>query len=264
MQKEFNVIVMGGGPAGSTTATFLAQKGHKVLLLEKERFPRFHIGESLLPGLWEIWDALGITPELEAQGFVVKQGINFALFSAPPDITLLTGEYPKYFPRPYSYHVERARFDEILLNHARRNGVEVREGWTVQDVLFEGKRAVGVLAGPNGEEARSIPASIVVDATGRSTMIARKLGWHRRDPVLAKVAYFTHFKGAGRRETISVIPDPVLCQPDTYMTDIHTIDGGWIWYIPLSDDVVSVGAVVDIKNDFGTKDPQTRFDRAIA
>ena len=79
MQKEFNVIVMGGGPAGSTTATFLAQKGHKVLLLEKERFPRFHIGESLLPGLWEIWDALGITPELEDQGFVVKQDINIEL-----------------------------------------------------------------------------------------------------------------------------------------------------------------------------------------
>jgi halogenation protein CepH len=263
IDKPFDVVVMGGGPGGSSTATFLAQKGHKVLLLEKERFPRFHIGESLLPALWDIWDALGVTAELEAKGFVVKQGVNFAMFNSPNDIALLTGEYPEYFQRPYAYHVDRARFDEILLNHARRSGVEVREGWTVQDVLFDGSRAVGVSAGPTGEAARPIPAPMVVDATGRSSLIARKLGWHKRDPALSKVSYFTHFKGARRQETIEILKDPVLCQDGTYMTDIHTIDGGWIWYIPLTDDVVSVGVVADVKNDFGANDPQTRFNRAI-
>ena len=261
--EQFDVIVMGGGPGGSSTATFLAQKGHRVLLLEKERFPRFHIGESLLPALWDIWDKLGVTSELEAKGFVVKQGVNFAMFNSPQDIALLTGEYPEYFQRPYAYHVDRASFDEILLNHARRTGVEVREEWTVQDVLFEGSRAVGVSAGPNGQAARPIRSSIVVDATGRSSLISRKLGWHKRDPQLSKVAYFTHFKGARRQETIEILKDPVLCQDGTYMTDIHTIDAGWIWYIPLTDDIVSVGAVVDLKHDFGAPDPQTRFNRAI-
>ena len=261
--EQFDVVVMGGGPGGSSTATFLAKKGHRVLLLEKERFPRFHIGESLLPALWDIWDALGVTPEMEAKGFLIKQGVNFALMNVPEDIPLLTGEYPKYFPRPYAYHVDRARFDEVLLNHARKTGVEVREEWTVQDVLFDGKRAVGVTAGPNGKEARPIRSSVVVDATGRSSLIGRKLGWHRRDPDLTKVSYFTHFKGAYRQETIEALKDPVLCQTDTYMTDIHTIEGGWIWYIPLTDDVVSVGAVVDVKHDFGSADPQERFDRAI-
>jgi halogenation protein CepH len=262
-EEQFDVVVMGGGPGGSTTATFLAQKGHRVLLLEKEQFPRFHIGESLLPALWDIWDALGVTPELEAKGFLVKQGINFGLYHPTQDIYLLTGEYPKYFRRPYTYHVDRAQFDEILLNHARRQGVAVREGWTIHDVLFDGNRAVGVSAGPTGEAPRSISSSMVVDATGRSSLIARKLGWYRRDPVLNKVAYFTHFKGAYRQETIDAVNDPVLCQNDTYMTHILTIDGGWIWYIPLANDVVSVGVVVDTKHDFGVQDPQLRFNRAI-
>jgi len=105
----------------------------RYLLLEKERFPRFHIGEGLLPANWDIWDALDNTSEIEAEGFVVKQGINFALFNAPQDVVFLTGEFPQYFKRPWVYHVERARHDQILISYARRNGVDVREGWIVKD-----------------------------------------------------------------------------------------------------------------------------------
>jgi len=268
--EQFDVIVMGGGPGGSSTATFLAQKGHKVLLLEKERFPRFHIGESLLPALWEIWEKMGIASEMESQGYLVKQGVNFAMFNSPNFITnipLLTAEYPQYFSRSYAFHVERARYDQFLLNFARRNGVDAREEWTVHDVLFDGNRAVGVSAGPNGGAAQTFRAPIVVDATGRSTLIARKLGWHKRDPKLSKVAYFSHFKGAHSRYTKEVkdaLSDQSLVEDNTYMTDIHTIDAGWIWYIPIHEDIVSIGAVVDIKHDFGTQDPQIRFERAIA
>src|SRR5438093_8206261 len=134
--EHFDVIVVGGGPGGSSAAVILAQYGLRVVLLEKERFPRFHIGESLLPALWELWDRLGVTAELEAEGFTVKQGVNFGLFNRPTEIPLLAAEFPQYFQRPWTFHVERARFDEILLNNARRQGVQVREGWTVHDVLF--------------------------------------------------------------------------------------------------------------------------------
>lgn len=251
--ENFDVIVIGGGPAGSSTATFLAQKGHRVLLLEKERFPRFHIGESLLPAAWDLWDRLGVTGELDAAGFVVKQGVNFRMFNAQTDLVLLTGEYPQYFQRPYAYHVERTRFDEILLNNARRHGVDVREGWTVQDVTFDGNRAIGVVAGPNGEDSGSIFAPMVVDATGRSCLLARKLGRRKADPVLNKISHFTHFEGAYRRET-----------DGTAMTEILTTEGGWIWYIPLANDIVSVGVVLDAKVAGATKGPQVCFDQAVA
>ena len=244
---------MGGGPGGSSTATFLAQKGYRVLLLEKERFPRFHVGESLLPAGWDLWDRLGVTPALEAAGFAIKQGVNFRMFNAAEDLILLTGEFPEYFQRPYAYHVERATFDTILLNNARRYGVDAREAWTVKDVLFEGERAVGVLAGPNGAEARPYRAQVVVDATGRSCLLARKLGRSRPDPRLNKISHFTHVQGAYRRDNNG-----------TTMTDIHTTDDGWIWYIPLANDVVSVGVVLDAKRADGIKNPQMRFDRTVA
>ena len=257
-EQSYDVIVVGGGPGGTSTATVLAQKGRRVLLLEKEHFPRFHVGESLLPAAWEIWDRLGVTAALEQAGFSVKQGANFGMFHSNTDIILLTGEFPDYFQRPYTFHVERARFDKILLDHARNVGVEVREGWSVSDVLLENQKAIGVLAGPNGEPHSPIHASVVVDATGRSCLIARKLGWRKPDPKLNKVSLFTHFKDAYRRRN----SDPRF--EDSTMTDIHTIDGGWIWYIPLSNDVVSVGAVVDAKWAPDIKGPQQRFDAAIA
>lgn len=256
--EQFDVIVAGAGPAGASTATMLARAGHRVLVLEKERFPRFHVGESLLPAGWELWDDLGVTAEIERAGFVVKQGANFGMFNQPEQVTLLTGEYPKYFPRPYAYHVERAKFDEILLNNAVRHGAEVRQEWTVADVLMEGDRAVGVLAGANGEVPHEIRAPMFVDATGRNCLLSRKLGWRKLDPVLNKVSHYAHFRGAQRK----LNGDPEF--PDSTMTDIHTIDGGWIWYIPLADDVLSVGVVLDAKFAGHLKGPQARFDYALA
>jgi halogenation protein CepH len=252
--EKFDVIVMGGGPGGSSTATFLAQKGYRVLLLERERFPRFHIGESLLPAGWELWDKLGVLPELDAAGFTIKQGVNFRMFGAPTDLILLTAEYPQYFPRPYAFHVERAKFDSILLNNARKHGVDAREEWAAKDVLFEGDRASGVLASPNGKKTKPIYAPIVVDATGRSCLLARKLGHCRPDPGLNKISHFSHFQGPWRR----------LNDEGGTMTDIHTTEEGWIWYIPLSDDIVSVGVVLDARAVGPQKGPQARFDYAIS
>ena len=256
---HYDVIVVGGGPGGSSAATILAQKGYRVLLLEKEHFPRFHIGESLLPASWDIWDRLGVTAQIESAGFTVKQGVSFGLFQAPQDLILLTAEFPEYFVRPYTFHVERAHFDKVLLDNARKHGVEVREGVAVKDVLTRESQVIGVLAAAEGEPAQSIGARVVVDATGRSCLLARKFGWRKPDPALNKIAYFTHFSGAYRRRN----EDERFS--DSTMTDIHTIDGGWLWYIPLAGEIVSVGAVVDSQwVGAQGQGAQARFDAAVA
>ena len=263
--ERFDVVVIGGGPAGSSAAALLAKNGLKVLALERETFPRFHIGESLLPAGWDLWEKIGVREALEAARFTVKQGVMFGMFGAEEDVTLLTAEFPEFFPRPWTYHVERAEFDQILLDNAKKQGAEVRTGWTVKEALFEGNRVVGVLAGPNGKEARPIHAKVTIDATGRDCLLARKLGWRKPDPALSKVSHFTHFKGGYRRDARDVVKDLAPVLPTSSATDIHTVEGGWIWYIPLRNNIVSVGAVLDAKYA-GTLPggPQEKFDAALA
>jgi halogenation protein CepH len=259
--EQFDVVVVGGGPGGASCATVLAQEGLKVCLLEREHFPRPHVGESLLPAIWELFDRLGVTAEMESEGFTVKQGISFTLPDQSRDLQLLISEYPEYFPRPYTYHVERARFDEILLHNARDKGATVREGWTVRDVLFQGDRAVGVLAGPNDEDPHPILAPMVVDATGQACLLSRKLGWRRPDPALNKVSHYACFDGGYRPGLSDAEPE---IAPGAQTTGVHTIDGGWLWYIPLRHNTVSVGAVLDARHDSGVRgSPQARFDHAI-
>src|SRR3954468_1492565 len=226
--EQFDVVVIGGGPGGSSAAAFLAKNGLKVLALERETFPRFHVGESLLPAGWELWDRIGAKEALEAARFTIKQGVMFGMFGAEEDVTILTAEFPEFFPRPWAYHVERAEFDQILLDNAKKQGAEVRMGWTVKEAIFDGSRVVGVLAGPNGTEAKPIHAKITIDATGRDCLLARKLGWRKPDPALSKVSHFTHFKGGFRRDAKDVVKDLAPVLPTSSATDIHTIDGGWI------------------------------------
>ena len=244
LPERVDVIVVGGGPAGASAAAILAENGLSTLVLERDRFPRYHVGESLLPALWELSDRLGVTAQVEAAGFVVKQGIRFARRDDPDDVVLLSAEYPEYFPRAYTYHVDRARFDALLLDNARAKGADVREGWMVSDVQMEGGRVTGVLAARSGEAPRAIAARVVVDATGRDCLIARKMGWRRPDPSLNKVAHFTQYAG-GRKSAVGDLLHPADRIDGATTTDVHTVDGGWLWYIPLRDDVVSVGAVLD-------------------
>ncbi len=265
-EERVDVAIIGGGPGGSSAATMLARAGKRVVVFERERFPRFHIGESLLPGGWELWTRLGLGPKLEAEGFPVKQGINFGMFNAPPesDTVLLTAEYPMFFERSYAFHVERARFDEIMLEHAREHGADTRQEWTVHEVLFEGDTAVGVLAGPNGQPPHPVYARVVIDASGRDCMLARKLGWRNPDPELNKIAHFTHFHGGWRRDPTSIMKWEDVA-PNSTTTDIHAIQGGWIWFIPLRNDIVSVGAVLDARHAKSLGDtPQERFEKALA
>jgi halogenation protein CepH len=253
--SSYEVIVIGGGPAGSSCATFLSQKGHKVILLEKETFPRFMVGESLLPAVWDLWKKLGVIEKLESIAYPVKRGVSIHLMDTGAEYTFRADEFPDYFPRPYTYHVDRASFDQILLNNAREKNVDAREGCVVDDVLFDGERAVGVAYTDEYGQKQEIHSQVVVDATGRSTLLAKKLGRRYPNPSLRKVAYYTHFKGAGRR----------VAEDGSTMTDIFTTEGGWIWCIPLPDDISSIGVVLDIDYVQGQSDgPQELFDKSIA
>ena len=275
----YDVIVIGGGPAGATAATLIAQKGHRVLLLERMRFPRFKIGESLMPATYWTLQRLGVLEKMKASPFVPKHSVQF---SNP------TGKFsrPFYFAEtdPHessvTWQVLRSEFDAMLLDNAREHGVEVREEAPVKEVLFDGDRAVGVRVefGGEGEESagsvrpgqpadgvprrksgevRDIFCKVVVDASGQSSLIARKLGLRRHDPELKKAAIFTHFQGAYR--------DPGIDEGATLV--LHTEGAkSWFWYIPLHDDRVSVGVVGGIDHLVSGRvpDPQKVFDEEVA
>ncbi|MBK9692236.1 MAG: tryptophan 7-halogenase [Gemmatimonadetes bacterium] len=150
VEERFDVAIIGGGPGGASAATILARAGKRVVVFERARFPRFMIGESLLPGGWDLWRRLGVVEKFAAEGFTVKQGINFGMFNQKPPVVLMTAEYPEYFEKPWTYHVERARFDEVMLDHAAESGADVRQEWSVAEVLFEGTPRSASWPAPTG------------------------------------------------------------------------------------------------------------------
>jgi halogenation protein CepH len=234
--EEFDVVVAGGGPAGSTLATFVAMQGHRVLLLEKEVFPRYQIGESLLPStVHGVCRMLGVADELAEAGFPVKRGGTFRWGARPEPWTFSFSVSPRITgPTSFAYQVERARFDEILLNNAKRKGVVVREGSTVTGVLEEGERVTGLrYADPDGNQ-HEVSATFVIDASGNKSRLYSNVGGSRNySEFFRSLALFGYFEGGKR-----------LAAP--YSGNILSVafDSGWFWYIPLSDTLTSVGAVV--------------------
>jgi flavin-dependent dehydrogenase len=233
MSVSYDAIVIGGGPGGSTASALLAQHGYRVLLLEREFVPRYHIGESLIPYTWFTLNRLGVIDWLRQSACPKKYSVQFVS---------ITGKVsqPFYFFQTIkhecsmTWQVWRGEFDAMLLDNARARGVEVRQGVSVRDVLMEGSRVVGVRAdtkdGAKGEEIR---AKVVVDATGRDSLLSRKFGWKDRDPQLNKIAVWSYWKGALR--------DPGLDEGAT--TVAYVPQKGWFWYIPMAGDIVSVGVV---------------------
>src|SRR5262245_9922913 len=251
---EFDAIVVGGGPSGSTTAALLAEYGHRVLLLEREPFPRYHIGESLIPYTWFTLNRLGVVDKLKNSAYPKKYSVQFVS---------ITGRVsqPFYFFQTIkhecavTWQVYRGEFDAMLLDNARARGAHVRQGVTVRDVLMDGDRVVGVRADVrDGGKNHEIHAKVVVDATGRDSLLSRRFAWKDRDADLNKIAVWSYFKGARR--------DPGLDEGAT--TVAYVPQKGWFWYIPLHSDVVSVGIVAEPAYLYrDTRDPNEIFRREV-
>jgi flavin-dependent dehydrogenase len=227
------VIVIGGGPGGSTTATLIAQKGYRVRLYEREKFPRFHIGESLIPQTYWVLKRLNMLPKMQASHYIKKYSVQFVGSSGRLS-------EPFYFldHKPHessqTWQVRRSEFDQLMLENAAEHGVDVQQGVRVLEVLFEGERAVGVRLQDEDGTERVERADVVVDASGQSTLIMGKLGLREWDSVLKKAACWTYWEGAARD-----------VGRDEGATIVLQVQGkaGWFWYIPLHDNIVSVGVV---------------------
>lgn len=227
-----DVLVIGGGPAGSTAATMLRRKGWSVRLFDMARHPREHIGESLLPASIPVLEDLGVMDEIKAQEFTVKWGATMVWGRE-------TEPWSWYFREtnityPHSYQVWRPTFDNILLRNAERSGVEVFEEHRVLDVLFDRDRATGLrIKGPDGSEWEE-HARFIVDASGQSGIIGRARRLRIADPSFQNLAVYAYFDGAER-----------LASPDQGNILIESYEHGWFWNIPLANGWMSVGAVVD-------------------
>lgn len=239
-EENFDVVVVGGGPGGSTAAPLIARQGHRVLLLERDRFPRYHIGESLLPAtIHGICAILGVSEEIHAAGFVKKMGGTLRWGRRPEPWTFWFEEARVIKGRPgYAFQVERSKFDHILLRNAARKGVDVREGCLVRDVIFEDGRAVGVRFVDADKRESVARAHYVVDASGLSGLLANRIGERVYDKFFRNLALFGYFKHGKRfpeeRRKGNIIS--------------AAFKEGWIWYIPLSDELTSVGAVVPVEH----------------
>ncbi|MGA9826790.1 MAG: NAD(P)/FAD-dependent oxidoreductase [Rhodanobacteraceae bacterium] len=228
--EHCDVLVIGGGPGGSTAATLLQRRGWKVIQLEKDRHPRFHIGESLLPGNLPIFEELGVLDKVRALG-VLKLGADFQCG---------TGSYQSFYFRdalgktaPHAFQVGRAQFDQMLFEHARANAVDARDGIIVERVAADGIDAVVAVARPMAStDAFSVRARYVVDASGRETLLGNAFKIKRRNPAHQSAAIFAHFHRVDARPG-----------ENAGNISIYHFDYGWCWFIPLREGVMSIGCV---------------------
>lgn len=230
-EQTCDVLVAGGGPAGSSVATMLRKHGYRVIVLERERYPRFHIGESLLPHTMALLRTLGVMPAVESAGFVPKWG---ARFTTGDGGLASTFYFRDGFVRGAAgaYQVLRSRFDALLLENSRTHGADVREGHALKDVELTGEAVHAKVRDAHGSDY-TITARFFADATGQHSFLANKLRMRRLIPALAHIAIYGHFKGVVRDEGI-----------DAGNTISVAIRHGWMWFIPLADDITSIGAVV--------------------
>jgi len=257
MNSANEVLIIGGGPAGTSTAAILAEHGHKVLVIEREKFPRYHVGESLIPFTFGPLERLGLIPTMKKSHFMKKFSVSFV----QPDGRR---SQPFYFFNRYdretvaqTWQVLRSEFDQMLMDHARSKGAEVREETTVTQLLKDDNgKVIGVEVQNNDGSKEQLLAKLVIDASGKEAFASNRLGWRVGDPYLNKVAVWTYYKGSKRESGVDEGATTIAFVPDK----------GWFWHIPMHDDMVSVGVVAEGKylSRDGVKDPKAMFEREIS
>jgi flavin-dependent dehydrogenase len=254
LPTQCDCLIIGAGPAGSSAAAVLAEQGLRVLVLERERFPRYHIGESLLPFTCHPLKRLGLLEKMRQSEFVKKYSVQFVAPSG-------RASQPFYFSTRYepdvaqTWQVLRSEFDVLLLENAKSKGAQVLEETPVMGFLRDGEAVTGVKVSSKNGESWEIRAPVTIDCSGREAFSATRLGWRVPEPKLNKVAVWTYYEGALRDEGIDAGGTTVAFVPHK----------GWFWYIPQHRDMVSVGVVAEGKylTRGGIKDPGEIFLREV-
>jgi flavin-dependent dehydrogenase len=254
-QSQIDALIIGAGPAGSSSAAILAEYGHKVLILEREKFPRYHIGESLLPFTFAPLQRLGLIDKMRHSAFIKKYSVQFVSPSGK-------ASQPFYFFDRYdrdtvaqTWQVLRSEFDQMLLDNARDKGAQVKEETTVKELIKENGRVVGARAQTRDGALTEYRAPITLDCSGKEAFCAVRENWRQKDPHLNKIAVWTYYKGAQRDEGIDAGATTVAYVPEK----------GWFWYIPQHNDMISVGVVAEGKylTRDGVKEPKQIFLREV-
>ncbi len=250
---SFDVAVIGGGPAGAATATLLQRQGHRVVIVEHSQFPRYHVGESLIPHTYGTLKRLGLLERMQRSHFPVKHSVRFVSKSGRESD-------PFYFNETIdgegarTWQVERSEFDQICLDNAKDNGVVVMQPASVKEVLFDGDCAVGLRVRQGDEGLVDIASKVIVDASGRVSIIGNQLGLMGEVAGLDKASIWTYYRGGKRREGIDAGETTIFMLPER----------GWFWYIPLPDDMVSVGVVASPEYLFSeSRAFEPAFDREV-
>lgn len=238
IRDSYDCVVLGAGPAGCTAATLIAEAGYSTLLVEREQLPREHVGESLMPESYDVFERLGMLEKLEQSRFSKKVGVQFVNNTGKESQPFFFRSHDDR-PCAETWHVERADFDKMLFDNAAEKGAECHDRTRVRDIHFNGDRATGVTLQSSDGTEQQIKSRVVVDATGQQSLLANRLGLKQLNPDLKKAAIWRHYRGGDRDESGGGVKTIILQTSDKK---------AWFWYIPQSNNMISIGVVGD--NDY--------------